>query len=139
MVGEGLILLILVDEDHTLDPVPLTAGRQCIGVIGPTLQMIAITEGAAIDLFLEASHQEEGDTLGAAIPRGRGGGDTPPANLQNLGEGQGRVLSGATHPDAGIRGIAILLGVCLRAIVLVQVPEQSQGLTRQGHRHLQLK
>lgn len=139
MVGEGLILLILVDEDHTLDPVPLTAGRQCIGVIGPTLQMIAITEGAAIDLFLEASHQEEGDTLGAAIPRGRGGGDTPPANLQNLGEGQGRVLSGATHPDAGIQGIAILLGVCLRAIVLVQVPERSQGLTRQGHRHLQLK
>lgn len=147
MVGEGLILLILVDEDHTLDPVPLTAGRQCIGVIGPTLhmiqgttlQMIAITEGAAIDLFLEVSHQEEGDTLGAAIPRLRGGGDTPPANLQNLGEGQGRVLSGATHPDAGIRGIAILLGVCLRAIVLVQVPEQSQGLTRQGHRHLQLK
>lgn len=78
MGGVGLILLIIVDEDRPLDPVPLTADLQCIVVIGPTLhmiqgttlQMIAITEGAAIDLFPEVSHQEEEDTLGEAIPRG---------------------------------------------------------------------
>ncbi|KAI6688636.1 hypothetical protein NL676_025464 [Syzygium grande] len=97
MVGGGLILLIIVDEDRTLDPLPLIVGCQCFGVIGPTAymmrgtthRMIAITAGAAIDLFLEVSHQEEEDTLGAAIPRG--GGDTHLANLQNPGEGQGRV------------------------------------------------
>lgn len=151
MVGEGLIHLIIVDEDRTLDPVPLTADRQCIVVIGltlhmirgTTLEMIAITGGAAIDLFPEVSHQEEEDTLGAAIRRGGGGVDTPLVNLQNLGEGQGRAIVAPREarggvPSGAIQGIDILLGGRLRGIVLVQVPERYQGLIRQGPHHLQL-
>lgn len=157
MVSEGIIHLIIVEEDRTLDPVPLTADRQCVVAIGPTLhmirgttlQMIAITGGAAIELFPEVSHQEEEDTLGAAILRGRGGVDTPLVNLQNLGEGQGRaigaprearggVLSGATRPGRGIQGIDILLGERLQAKVLVRVPERYQGLIPRGPHHLQL-
>lgn len=35
---------------------------------GTTHRMIIITEGAAVNLFLELCHQEEEDTLGTAIP-----------------------------------------------------------------------
>lgn len=70
-------------------------------------------------------------------------------NLQHLGEGQGRaivaprearggLLSGATRLGRAIQGIAILLGACLRATVLLQVPERYQGLIRRGPHHLQL-